>query len=299
MPDEAQFFDFDRKDHGLKSIACDVWDGWIFINFQKVPEVSLAEFLGDLGRVFTGIPYLNTHQALVMEARLDANWKLIADAFAETYHLKTTHPQTLAPSFTSDKNRLGRPVGGRTWGIHRSVSTYGNMGYVTPATSKVERLANLHAGTNVLAGDTSEEVMRLRNHPAINPAGSEHWSADLTWLFPNFHIDYSSGGFWTHEFWPTAYNKTRWVARIYMPTATSWRDRLAQEHYAARWGEVLLEDIGNCESIQTGIESGAIDEFVLQDAEFMIRHSLHTLDNWMNAETVRDAISANAQSVSS
>ena len=290
VTDPDMFFDLDKKQLGLTPIACEVWEGWIFINFQKRPEVSLMEFLGDLGEVFKGIPYMNTHQALIIEANFNANWKLIADAFAEGYHVSSLHPNTLAPSFSSDKNKFARPVGGRAWGAHRSVSTFGNMDYVTPENSKVERLANMNNGAIVLAGDTGEQAQKLLAHPAINQAKSAHWSADLTWLFPNFNIDFSPGGFWTHEFWPTGYNKTRWIARIYMPTATSWRDRLAQEHYAARWGEVVLEDVSNCERIQIGLESGAKDHIILQDGEFMIRHSLETINKWVNAKTVKEAL---------
>ena len=289
VPDEEMFFDFDKSKLGLTQLACDVWEGWIFINFQKQPEISLKEFLGDLGEAFKGIQYLNSHQAVVIDARFDANWKLIADAFAEGYHVNFLHPNTLAPSYSSDKNRTARPIHGRAWGIHRSLSVFGNVDYVTPTNSKVERLANLNV-TNVLAGDTGEEVERLLNHPEINPSGSPHWSADITWLFPNFDMDFSGGGFWSHEFWPTAYNKTHWTARIYVPTATSWRERLAQEHYTARWADIVLEDVSNCETIQKGMESGAIDSIVLQDGEFMIRHSLETINRWVEAKTVREAV---------
>ena len=291
VPDQEQFFNFDKKSRGLTAIACEVWEGWIFINFQKKPEVSLAEFLGDLGRDYAGIPYMNTHQALVIEADFNANWKLIADAFSEAYHVASLHPATLAPAYSGPKNKLARLVGGKTYGIHRHAATYGNMDYVTPENSNVERLANRREeGTNVLAGDTSGQMEKLIAHPAVNPGRSQHWSSDLNWLFPNFNIDFSAGGFWTHEYWPTAYNKTHWIARIYMPNATSWRDRLAQEHYAARWGEVVLEDVSNCERIQRGLESGAISDVMLQDGEFMIRHSLHTIEKWVNATTVKEAL---------
>lgn len=290
VPDQSQFFNLDKKRCGLTTIACEVWEGWIFINFQPKPEVSLKEYLGEVGEQYAGIPYLNTHQALIIEARFKANWKLMADAFAEAYHVPALHPGTLAPSFSSDKNRFARPVAGRTMGIHKTISTYGNIDYVTPENSRVERLASLKGGANVLGSDAGDGVQRLVSHPAINPSGSGHWSADLTWLFPNFHIDYSSGGFWSHEFWPISHNSTRWIARIYMPTATSWRERLQQEHYAARWGEVVLEDVSNCERIQSALESGAKKEMILQDGEFMIRHSLQTVERWVRAETVADAL---------
>lgn len=75
-----------------------------------------------------------------------------------------------------------------------------------------------------------------------------------------------------------------------MGPATSVRHRLQQEHYAARWAEVVLEDVTNCERIQLGLESGAIDFMHLQDGEFMIRHSIEVLEKWVNAKTVAEAM---------
>src|SRR3546814_17157955 len=66
-------------------IATDVWEGWIFLNHQKQHEVSLQEFLGDFGTRFAGVSWENTDTSLYFEANLDANWKVLADAFSETY----------------------------------------------------------------------------------------------------------------------------------------------------------------------------------------------------------------------
>ena len=67
------------------------------------------------------------------------------------------------------------------------------------------------------------------------------------------------------------------------------RHRLQLEHYACRWAEVVLEDVTNCERIQRGLESRAKDTMILQDAEMLIRHSLHVLDKWVKADRVADA----------
>lgn len=292
VPDQGSFFELDRKKCGLTVIATDVWDGWIFINFQKKPEVGLLEFLGPYAKNFANVPYTNLDQELVIEARLKCNWKLIADAFAEAYHVPAMHPATLAPGFANPiKNKYAAPVSGFIYGLHRAVSTYGNPDFVVPPNSHVERLACKIDTGGVLASDASEETRRLREHPGVNPTKSETWAADVTWIFPNFDIDISAGGFWSHEFWPVAYNETRWIARIRMGPATSFRHRLQQEHYAARWGEVVLEDVTNCERIQIGLESGANDVMYLQDGEFMIRHSLEVLDKWIKADTVAEAMS--------
>src|SRR3546814_14847997 len=111
VPDEANFFDLDKKKCGLVPIATDVWEGWIFLNHQKQPEVSLQEFLGDFGTRFAGVSWENTDTSLYFEAHLDANWKVLADAFSETYHIPSIHPATIGKTFASAVNTLGRATG--------------------------------------------------------------------------------------------------------------------------------------------------------------------------------------------
>lgn len=291
VPDQKRFFDLDKKACGLTPIACDVWQGFIFINFQRKPEVSLAEFLGPYGRDFGDVPFFNLDETIVIEARFDANWKLIADAFAEAYHVPSLHPATLAPGFANpEENKFARPLAGLTHGLHRSFSAYGNPDYVPAPHAKVERLVYIQETGGVLGGDSAENAAALTAHPAINPTKGKCWSADVTWIFPNFNIDYSTGGFWTHEFWPEAYNRTHWTLKVFIPKTASIRHRLQLEHYACRWAEVVQEDVTNCERIQKGLESGAKDHMMLQDGEMLIRHSLHVLDKWMNADTVAEAM---------
>src|SRR3546814_2225170 len=63
VPDEANFFDLGKKKCGLVPIATDVWEGWIFLNHQKQPEVSLQEFLGDFGTRFAGVSWETTDRS--------------------------------------------------------------------------------------------------------------------------------------------------------------------------------------------------------------------------------------------
>lgn len=104
VPDEANFFGMDKKCHGLTPVACDVWEGWVFINLQREPEVSLAEFLGDFGEKYRGIPYPNADKSILYVSHLNVNWKVIADAFAETYHVPAIHPETIGSTFASKDN---------------------------------------------------------------------------------------------------------------------------------------------------------------------------------------------------
>lgn len=291
VPDERNFFGLDKSCFGLTSIAADVWDGWIFVNLQREPEVGLAEFLGDFGKDYLGIPYVNADKSVLYVSHLNANWKVIADAFAETYHIPAIHPETIGSTFASKENPFARPISVQTWGPHRSVSTYGNPEYAPPERAKVERLAYANIATgNVVSAGSLDVMDVLVRHPAINPTKSKHWALDVNWLFPNFQFDVSPGGFWTHHFWPVTYNSTRWEARFHIPPAGDVWTRLQQEHYVARLGEILLEDVGNTERTQLGLESGANDVMPLQDGEIMIRHSLHHIQKWIDADTVREAL---------
>lgn len=291
VPDERNFFGIDKACFGLTPVACDVWEGWIFINMQKEPEVGLAEFLGDFGESYRNIPYHNADSSVLYVSHLKANWKVIADAFAETYHIPAIHPETIGSTFASRENPYARPISMQVWGPHRSLSTYGNPDYAPPERAKVERLAYSNIATgNVLSASGLDGMDVFLKHPAINPTKSRHWAVDVTWLFPNFMMDVSPGGFWTHHFWPIDHHNTRWEARFHIPKTNDVWTRLQQEHYIARLGEILLEDVGNTERTQTGLESGAKDVMPLQDGEVMIRHSLHHIQKWIDADTVREAL---------
>src|SRR3546814_4408784 len=88
-------------------------------DLQKQPEVSLQEFLGDFGTRFAGVSWENTDTSLYFEAHLDANWKVLADAFSETYHIPSIHPATIGKTFASAVNPHSRPLDARFWGPHR------------------------------------------------------------------------------------------------------------------------------------------------------------------------------------
>ena len=293
IPDAGNFFDVDKEKCGLKPIATEVWEGWIFINHQETPEVSLETFLGDFGKAFAGMVWGNSTKSVFFEARLKANWKVIADAFAETYHIPTIHPATIGTTFANKINPFSRPISGEFWGPHRQVSTFGNPEYAPAENAMVEKLAYANIDTgNVLGASGTAEMQKFLEHSAVNPTRSKHWAVDVTWVFPNFHIDLSPGGFWSHRFWPVSVNETRWEAEFHIPDATDARGRLQQELYVARLAEILLEDVTNTERTQRGIESGAFDTMQLQDGEVMIRHSLHHVDKWVKAATVAEALAA-------
>ena len=291
IPDEASFFAVDKSSCGLAPIACDVWEGWVFVNLQRRPEVSLPVFLGSFAEHFKGVSYQAVGTPFILTAELDANWKVVSDAFIESYHIPAIHPKTIATTFSSGANPFGRLLDARLLGPHRAVSMYGNSGYTSDPAARVEQLAfSAAAAGSVIAAATMDNAAGFLDHPAINPTGSADWSMDVNHLFPHTQIDCGPGGFWTHQFWPVAPNRCHYEGRFYVPPARNVRERFQQELYFSRVIEVVLEDLTNVARTQRGIDGGGKDFMQLQDNEIGIRHSVEQVLKWVAAETVAEAL---------
>jgi len=87
---EEEFFDLDRAAMDLVSVHCDVWEGFIFVNFAKTPEQSLREFLGPMVTDLEGYPFGQLTSRWCYRSEVKANWKLYMDAFQEFYHAPIT-----------------------------------------------------------------------------------------------------------------------------------------------------------------------------------------------------------------
>lgn len=291
IPDEASFFGVDKKACGLTPVACEVWEGWVFINLMREPEVTLTEYLGELPQFISGILYQNTATPVIVQADLDCNWKVISDAFSEAYHIPAIHPETIGATFSSRDNPFAHVLDAKFFGPHRFVSMYGNPDYVPGENHKVQALAYSRIETgSVIAAAQSAEAARFLEHPAVNPTRSTHWAMDVIHVWPNMHIDTGPGGFWTHQFWPIAHNRTRHEIRFYVPKAKTIAERFQQECYVARVSEVLLEDLSNVARTQRGLASRAKDFMQIQDNEVLIRHHVRTTEKWVASETLREAM---------
>jgi phenylpropionate dioxygenase-like ring-hydroxylating dioxygenase large terminal subunit len=292
IPDERSFFNVDKRKCGLASIACEVWEGWIFVNLDPDPEVDLATFLGDFGSYLSGIKYQSASNPLVVRAELDCNWKVVSDAFSESYHIPAIHPKTIGATFSSKDNPFAHVLDVKFFGPHRFVSMYGNADYRPGPDHLVEALAFGASQTgSVIAAAPSKEAASFLDHPSINPTRSTRLAMDVNHIWPNTHLDTGPGGFWTHQFWPRNYHRTRHEIRFYAPRATNVRERFAQECYVSRVVEVLLEDLSNVARVQRGIESRGKDFMQLQDNEVLIRHQSAQVAKWVAAATVREALS--------
>ena len=102
----AEYFpQVDKNKVGLTPIHSDIWNGFVFLNFDQAPRQTLQEYLGEFGELYGEIPFGEFTHAVEMTLDVDTNWKCFLDASVESYHVPFLHQKTL-PAFSRADNPL-------------------------------------------------------------------------------------------------------------------------------------------------------------------------------------------------
>ena len=105
---------------------CDVWEGFIFVNFADEPEQSLRDFLGPMITDLEGYPFDKMTSRFYYRSEVKANWKLYMDAFQEFYHAPVLHANQSPTKYSKAAAEAGFEAPHyRIDGPHRLVSTSG------------------------------------------------------------------------------------------------------------------------------------------------------------------------------
>ncbi|HVW32439.1 MAG TPA: aromatic ring-hydroxylating dioxygenase subunit alpha [Acidimicrobiia bacterium] len=92
VPGEWDFPQLDRDAAALCEVRADTWGGFVFICLD--PEApTLQEWIGPLPDHFESLPYEQRRLVAHVRRILPCNWKLGLEAFLESYHVPSTHPQ--------------------------------------------------------------------------------------------------------------------------------------------------------------------------------------------------------------
>lgn len=83
-----------REEESLPEVKVGRWGRFIFINADPDAE-PLEAFLGDLSSHFELLPYEKRYKSAHVAKVIRANWKVVQEAFMESYHVLMTHPQIL------------------------------------------------------------------------------------------------------------------------------------------------------------------------------------------------------------
>jgi phenylpropionate dioxygenase-like ring-hydroxylating dioxygenase large terminal subunit len=277
---ESEFFDLDKEEYGLSSVHCEVWSGFIFINVAERPEQTLMEFLGPMVTNLEGYPFDRMTARFGYRTNIAANWKLFMDAFSEFYHAPVLHASqspakysTMAynAGFEAPHYRIERP--------HRLVSTSGVRFWEMDQ----ELVKPMEILTRSGLFGPWDQVDLGPMPPGVNPAGCEPWGLDSFQLFPNFVIlIWVQGWYLTYHYWPTSHGTHVFEGNVYFLPATNVRERIAQEMAAVTFKEFALQDANTLEATQIGIESGYVEEFLLNDQEVLCRALHKEVADWIH-----------------
>jgi nitrite reductase/ring-hydroxylating ferredoxin subunit len=88
------FPQWDGRDMSLPQVRVAAWGGFVFVNFD--PDAKpLMDYIGPIAEHFERYDWKNRHIAVHIHKIVKANWKVVTEAFMESHHSITTHPQIL------------------------------------------------------------------------------------------------------------------------------------------------------------------------------------------------------------
>jgi phenylpropionate dioxygenase-like ring-hydroxylating dioxygenase large terminal subunit len=278
---EEEFFNLDKKDFGLKSVRCEVWEGFIFINLDS-DAGPLTDYLGPLAKGLEGYPFHEMTEVYSYKADIGANWKLFIDAFAEFYHAPVLHMKQATRDEAEKLAAYGfEALHYDLQGKHSMISSWGGMS--PPKDLSMVKPIERVLRSGLFGPWDRPDIKGLEPlPPGVNPCGARQWGVDSFVFFPNFMLlIWAPGWYLTYHYWPTGVDSHQFETSLHFVPPANTRQRLAQELAAVTFKEYALQDANTLEATQKMISSGYVTEFPLCDQEILLRH-LH--------KTARDQI---------
>lgn len=273
---EGEFFDLDKSDYGLIQVRAEVWEGFIFVNFDE-EAAPLKEYLGELGKGIEGYPFHKMTQVHKYRAEIGSNWKLFIDAFAEFYHAPILHSGQYMPEQAAKIKKYGyEALHYDIDGPHSMVSSWG--GIAPPHDRKMVKPIEAALRSGLFGPWDAPDIGMATEDlpPAVNPTGDPRWGMDTFVFFPNFMLlIWRPNWVLTYHYWPTSHNTHIFEGTCYFVPPKNSFERLQQELAVVSFKEYGLQDGNTLEATQTMLESGTVDRFPLNDQEVLLRH-LHS-----------------------
>jgi len=312
-PSKWDFPNVNPETHTLPEIRCEVWNGFVFINFDA-DAPSLRKYLGKIVDQFEQTPawdYNKRFMAVNVVKKVRTNWKACMDAFIEAFHAYFTHPQT---------GYMGDAAGSQydVWPDEPHFSRMHTvMGYAsshypeTPANAEIikQYLENFgpelldHPEAKTLPGESSREaVARLTRLLMSMRSGMDMSSVPATYaldtiqyfVFPNFFPWPSLGAPIVYRFRPGATpDECIYETALFLPFSgerpasgptihLGFDDSLADVPELGGLGPVLQQDIENLDAMQNGLRASIAQKLTLTEyQEVRIRHYHKTLDTYL------------------
>lgn len=308
LPCAWDFPQIDPASFNLPELRVDCWGGFVFVNFAAHGP-ALAEYLGDLPRHFERWPLERRYTAAHVSKRIDSNWKVVIEAFLETFHVAGLHPQSLP--FLGDVNSQydvwpDQPHYSRM--INPSGVASPLLGLAVPQ----QRVLDAAAGFGLCTPRQLEEGETARAHiiACIRALNEQRLGIDLSafsdsevvdviqyYVFPNF---LPFGGFGSPLMYcmrPDGDDPHHSIFEVWLllpvaagttpPAPAPLRVLQAHENFGdvaelSYFGPILDQDAVAMPLVQRGLKSSARGKITLGNyQESRIRHMRATLDEYL------------------
>jgi Rieske 2Fe-2S family protein len=222
--------DFDRSSYPLRRVACEQWEGFVFVHLGADPRPLLEQLAEEpdapLDYDRYGVGELRVGHRI--EYEVAANWKLVFQNFSECLHCPPVHPKLARLSdYKSGANDLrdGPVLGGYMLltGTDGSLTTSGRM-------------------CGLPLGDlTAEERRRVYYYS----------------IFPSFFLTVQPDFVMSTRLSPIAVDRSRIVCEWHFAPETLSQPGLDPSEGVALWDETNRQDWHICELSQRGVSSRA------------------------------------------
>jgi phenylpropionate dioxygenase-like ring-hydroxylating dioxygenase large terminal subunit len=310
IPCEWDFAHVDKSRFSLPEVKVGTWDGWVFVNLD--PDAGpLEDFLENLPEHFEAFPLKDKAKVGHVVGIVDCNWKVAIEAFIESYHVQSTHPQ-LTPIFADTATQCD------IYGPHvdRFLTLTGvpspELGDFDDDEAVIETFTNYMLGRPELAAEIAEgEPARPVLAGLMRANVAEHTGLDTSkmsdaaaldaimyTLFPNFCPWGSFTIPISYRFRPYGTDPERCIfelmvfapvpegaekpppAKPHHLTGTDWTE--ATE--LGRLGPIMNQDVRQMVRVQRGLKMSRRRGVTLANyQESRIRHLANTLDSYLNS----------------
>ena len=183
---EEEFFNLDKGNYGLAPVRCEVWEGFIFINFDN-NAAPLTDYLGPLAKSIEGYPFGEMTETYSYRAEVGSNWKLFIDAFVEFYHAPILHQGQYTKEEAAKIQKFGyEALHYELAGPHNLQSTWGGQA-PPPDMSMVKPMDQVLRSGLFGPWDKPEIIEKLELPPGVNVEEGAAVGHRLVALLPELH----------------------------------------------------------------------------------------------------------------
>lgn len=246
IPRAEAFPGIDKTDFALRRLPSHEAGGLIWFAFDEAADFAHAD---TLAQDFAAFDLAGQHCFRRRTHRVAANWKLVMDAFLESYHIQRLHAESIGPFFRD------------------GISAADHIG--PHQRSAVGRAAGIAALTS-------------DNWPTLRGAITYTYQ-----MFPGAVLAVSPDYINLMVLMPQAVNEVLVEDFMLIPEPPS-TDK-AREHWERSWalldgGVFASEDFRACALAQQGLEAGAIDTVTLGTLERGVRVFHDAVDAWLSCD---------------